>query len=120
MKGFRTISILAIGLLAGSTVGVAAQDEQAADLSTPVYFTWTAGEPASVNEGTFDESAGELRGVVLEGIPIEASDARVSGLAYAAANGNQEVGTDSLAILESRSYRIVNDDGAWTGSSTFV
>jgi len=115
-----TISILAIGLLAGSTVGVAAQDEAVTDLGSPVYFTWTAGEPASAIEGTFDEDAGELRGAGAEGIPVEASDPRVSGLAYVLENGNREIGADTTAILESRSYRIVNDAGAWTGSSTFV
>ena len=44
----------------------------------------------------------------------------MSGLVHAGVNDNEEVSTDSAAILESRSYRIVNDDGAWTGSSTFV
>ena len=115
-----TISILAVSLLAGSAVEVTAQDEAAVESATPVYFTWTAGEPASVTEGTFDESAQELRGLAQEGIPVEASDPRFSGLAHVAINGNQEIGTDTTAILESRSYRIVNDDGAWVGSSTFV
>ena len=40
MKGLKTsvISILAIGLLAGSAVGVTAQDEEAADPMAPAVF----------------------------------------------------------------------------------
>jgi len=115
------ISILAIGLLAGSAVGVAAQEEEAAaDLSTPVYVTWTAGEPASVIDGVFDEDAGELRGLVIQAAPVEASDPRLSGLAYFVINGNRENNADGSGTLESRSWRIVNDGGAWTGTSTYV
>jgi len=113
------ISILAIGLLAGSAVGVAAQEE-AAEFATPLYYTWTAGEAASVVEGAFDESGDELRGQVQKGIPVEASDPRLSGLVTTAINGNAENGTDSTGLLESRSYRVVLDDGAFTGSGTFV
>jgi hypothetical protein len=110
------ISILAIGLLAGSTVGVTAQDEEEADLATPSYYTWTAGEPTSTTEGTFDEDTGEMRGFVLEGIPVEASDPRASGVASIVINGNSE----SAGIIESRTYRIVNDEGAWVGTTIYV
>ena len=43
MKGLKTtlISILAIGLLAGSPVGVAAQDEEAADPMRASTFKWS-------------------------------------------------------------------------------
>jgi hypothetical protein len=123
VKGLKPtfISILAVGLLAGSAVGVMAQDEEiAADLSTPVYVTWTAGEPASVIDGVFDEDAGEMRGLVVQAAPVEASDPRLSGLAYFASNGNYELNADGSGTLESRSWRLVNDDGSWTGTSTFV
>jgi hypothetical protein len=109
----------AAALLATSGVSAAAQ-ETGADRSTPVYVTWSSGEPASVTEGTFDQDAGQLRGVILEGIPLEASDPRLSGVATLAINGNSEYSADTRAILESRTVRIVNDEGAWTGSATYV
>jgi len=116
-----TISILAVGLLAGSAVGVAAQDEEAMGASTPVYVTWTAGEPTSTIDGTFDEEAGELRGLVVQGAPVEASDPRLSGLYYFAANGNvQSGGTPDYGAVESRSWRMENAGGAWTGTSVYV
>jgi hypothetical protein len=115
-----TISILAVGLLAGSAVGVAAQDEEAAEVSTPAYVTWESGEPASVTEGVFDAEAGEMRGIRIDGVPLEASDPRLSGVAYFVINGNVESSADTGATVESRSYRIVNDEGAWTGTSTYV
>jgi hypothetical protein len=122
VKGLKPtlISAIAIGLLAGSAVGVAAQDEEAAELETPLYYTWTAGDPASVTDGTFDEDAGEMRGLVLEGIPLEASDPRLSGVGYLTANGNAENSTNGSGALESRSYRVVMDGGEFTGSGTYI
>ena len=118
MKGLRSTftAAIAIGLLAGSAVGVAAQDEETADLATPSYYTFTAGEPTSTTEGTFDEDTGEMRGFVLEGIPVEASDPRASGVASIVINGNSE----SAGIIESRTYRLVNDEGAWVGTTIYV
>lgn len=122
MRAIRTtiISILAVGLLAGTAVGVAAQNEEAGR-STPAYVTWeVTGDPASFVEGNFDEEAGEMRGLVLSA-PVEASDPRLSGLYYFAINGNAENNnTPDYGVVESRSWRIENDGGAWTGTSTYV
>ena len=117
-----TISILALGLLAGSAVGVVAQDEEAAEASTPAYVTFeVTGDPVNMIEGEFDEVAGEMRGLVVQGIPVEASDPRLSGLAYYAINGNwQNPGTPDYGILDSRSVRLENDGGAWTGTTTYA
>ena len=121
MKWMKSlISVMgAITLLAVSTVGATAQAEEA-DLSTPAYVTWTAGDPTSVIDGDFDEETGEMRGLRLEGIPLEASDPRLSGIATMVINGNVENSADHNAVLESRSFRIVNDEGAWNGSSWYV
>jgi hypothetical protein len=83
-----TISILAIGLLAGSAVGVAAQDA--------TVFTW-------------DPTPGEEPGTAT----IEASDPRASG-ALTIGLGEALV-TDEL-VLGTFSLRLANDDGAWTGT----
>ena len=116
-----TISILAVGLLAGSAVGVAAQDDET-DVSTPAYVTWeVTGDPINVIDGAFDEEAAEMRGLTVQGAPVEASDPRMSGLYYYVINGNgQKLNTPDFAIVESRSMRMENDGGAWTGTTTYV
>ena len=64
-----TISILAVGLLAGSAVGVAAQD---ADPMAPSTFTiQRAGEP----EGTTDPS-----GAIIVVGPVESTDQRLCAM----------------------------------------
>ena len=75
-----TISILALSLLAGSAVGVTAQDEE--EFPPLVYFTEvTTGEPGRVVEPTVIE--GELgwtmEGLELHDIPLEMGDPRISG-----------------------------------------
>lgn len=123
MKGLKStvVSILTIGLLAGSAAGVAAQDEET-DVSTPAYVTWeVTGDPINVIDGAFDEEAAEMRGLTVQGVPVEASDPRLSGLYYYVINGNgQKLNTPDYAILESRSLRMENDGGAWTGTGTYV
>lgn len=114
------IAILTLGLLAGSAVGVAAQDADPAQIETPAYYTWTVGQPANIIPGTWDESTGELRGEVFEAAPIEASDSRFSGLGYVVNNGNRDESSDGRGIIESRSYRVVTDDCTWSGTGTFV
>ena len=63
MRGVKatTISILAVGLLAGSAVGVAAQDD-AADPMAPSTFAWRLGDEEA-EQGYFIEAVDpELRG----------------------------------------------------------
>ena len=84
MRAIRTttISILAVGLLAGSAVGVAAQDE-AADPMAPAFFEveYIAGDDFEVVEGTYEElEEGErFVGEVVRGMLFEAEDPRASG-----------------------------------------
>ena len=100
-----TTSILAIGLLAGSSIGVAAQDEGAA--SGAAYFTWdTAGPP----EFSTDENG---RDVVT--VAIEATDPRASGTATNLEDGGQvDDGGWGYNVLVS-AVRLVNDGGSWVG-----
>ena len=97
-----TISILAVGLLAGSAVGVAAQDE-ASDPMVPPTFTWSYGEVE-----------GSIRGypVLEQGFTVVASDPRASGEMT-----NEPIDPESeeeplVGLWESR---LVNDDGSWVG-----
>jgi PAS domain-containing protein len=79
VKGLKPtlISVIAMGLLAGSAVGVAAQD---ADPPKVAYFTGTIGGSAVVGEPTESVvgAAYEFRELVREG-PIETSDPRLTG-----------------------------------------
>ena len=118
MRGIKTItiSILAVGLLAGSAVGVVAQDEEA-EASTPAYVTGTLGPPADFVEGTYSPDA--MRGEQLLGIPVDASDPRLTGLLDIVKNGNSEGTPDDIsAFLESHAWRLENDGGAWVGTGT--
>ena len=53
-------------------------------------------------------------------MPVEFTDARLSGLLTISANGAGQDFADGFANLESRTYRIVNDDGAWAGSGNLI
>ena len=89
------ITVIAIGLLAGSAIGVAAQDEEAT--SVPV----TIGPP-------LDEDSPE--------IPVEAADPRASGVMI---TENDFGGSSSHTIVRS-GIRLTNDDGAWVGTGLDV
>jgi len=118
VRGIKSglISILAIGLLAGSTAGVAAQDE-AADHMAPAVVTGTIFSKSDDADGTASAADGAT---LLEGVAStnkwNASDRRLSGtstytgnwLQYPAAGFQVEAAT---RVLE-------NDDGRWVGTAT--
>ncbi len=57
----------------------------------------------------------------MSGTLVEASDPRLSGSYDYVANGNmQNDGMPDYGAVESRSWRMENDGGAWTGTSTYV
>ena len=123
MKGLRTttISILALGLLAGSAVGVAAQDE--AEVPTGAsYFTGTIGASDVTGEPTEAVVDGvlEVRGLMREG-PIEATDPRLTGsLSRVLDFDVHSVGDLEDVVLFSAPHRIENDAGSWSGTGTGV
>jgi len=97
-----TISILAIGLLAGSAVGVAAQPEGEA-----AYVTGTIAFSGS--------ECVEATGWVECPINLDASDSRLSGDGSWRTSGVPMQSEDAFVVLVSMSLRIANDEGAWTG-----
>jgi hypothetical protein len=141
-----TIAAMSASLLAGSAMCVAAQDgtsqlpdifmwaspDLAANaaveapavatdlaLETPIFFTWENGDWPQFDPGTLDETTGVLTGRSGGEIPITASDPRFDSTAWVNINGQRELGSDSRAIVETRSYRLVDTLGCnWTGSST--
>ena len=120
MRAIRTttISILAIGLLAGSAVGVAAQDEVAtAEVSS---FTGTGSEGLEVlAEGTLEVNADGLNESV--GVAyvarFDSDDDRLTGDATITANWQFADPSDGLAQLAARTYEITNEGGSWLGKS---
>ena len=110
-----TISILALGLLAGSALGVAAQDEEAAT-DAPVGPSYFTGQLVSDFEGTPFGS----NGVLFEGDAIEVSDPRVSGSLTRAGTSNfhNDVGDSPVIAFQADAWRIENDAGTWSGQGT--
>jgi hypothetical protein len=115
MKGLKPtlISAIAIGLLAGSAVGAAAQDEAAAAMASSA-FTMEA-----VGDGPPEFSEDPATGLPLVTVEVEATDPRASGtltniedFANDKNDGRYRVGGTSL--------RLVNDGGAWVGTSRTV
>ena len=114
-----TISILALGLLAGSTVGVAAQDEEATiEPSTPAIVTGTMlgdGEPVQDGVETMVDGVSQNRGGLFGGRQFEADDPRLTGVVSMAANGDLRTVEGTLAFLQSIHQRIENEEGSWSG-----
>ena len=121
-----TISILAIGLLAGSGVGAAAQDEEAAaEPSTPARVTGTIDPSASdlVQEPTETVVDGvlEVRGVIAEGDQFEMDDPRLTGTVTLAVNLDVHKVSDFEDIVAgSLALRLDNEAGSWSGQGMTV
>jgi hypothetical protein len=114
VKGLKTtlISAIAIGLLAGSSVGVAAQTDEA---TAPVEFTakWVFGP--DVRAETFEFDGGNLMsrgGAWQPGVLTAASDPRLEGTISVAANSNQLAGAGGPEV-STYAFRIENDEGTW-------
>ena len=117
MKRTRTISIsiFALGLLAGSAVGVAAQDA-GTDPLAPSAFSGEASVDGPL-EAYFDPETG--RGVVVIG-EFNMDDPRASGTLTQIEDGADiEFGGLHYGGHVS-SIRIANDGGAWVGTKRLV
>ena len=112
-----TISILAVGLLAGSAVGVAAQDEEVAD---PIAHAIVTGSISGTRTSSGSATA-ESGAVLTEGVGFqqtwEASDPRLSGSVSYAGNWLRYPGTGELQV-EASSVVLDNADGRWRGIGT--
>ena len=101
-----TISILAIGLLAGSAVGAAAQDE---DPMAPSTFTMQlGGEPEVSRDGT---------GATVVVSELESTDERASGTKTEVVGGSTVPVDVFGGLIQLNAVRIVNDGGSWVGSN---
>ena len=120
MRAIKTtaISILALGLLAGPAVGVAAQDAEAtAEVSS---FTGTGTEGLEVlDEGTFgvnSDGLNEATGVAYVA-RFDSDDDRLTGDATITANWQFPDASDGLSQLAARTYEVTNEGGSWLGQS---
>jgi hypothetical protein len=125
VKGLKPtfISILAIGLLAGSAVGVAAQDEEAAaEPSTPAKVAGTiegGGDVVQEPTETVVDGLLEVRDFVLVGDALEMDDPRMTGSISVTFNADvHKVSDFEEVVLQTVDMRIDNDDGSWTGQGT--
>ena len=120
MRAIKTtiISILVLGLLASSAVGVAAQDEEAtAEVSS---FTGTGTEGLEVlAEGTFEVNADGLNETVgnVYVARFDSDDDRLTGDATITANWQFPDPSDGLSLLSTRTYELTNEGGSWVGQS---
>jgi len=109
---FTLTGTIAIGLLAVSAAGVVAQDDAAA---APVEFTAklafgpsVRSETTTLGDGVTMYSGGAWRA----GVITEASDPRLQGTTYMAANSN-DYSDAGGPIVWNYAFRIENDGGAW-------
>jgi hypothetical protein len=120
------VSILAIGLLAGSAVGVVAQDEEAAaEPSTPAKVAGTingeAGDLVQEPTETVVDGALEIRGGIVEGDRFEMDDPRVTGTVTLAFNVDVHKESDFVDVVAgSLALRIETEAGSWSGQGTGV
>lgn len=94
-----TIAILAVGLLAGSTIGVAAQDEPSIEVAQVTGRAVQTGE-----------LEGEDFGFLLT---WTTSDPRLSGAVTRTVNFIWDPNSDT--VIDSHTYELANDGGSWLG-----
>ena len=115
MRAIRTttISILALGLLAGSAVGVVAQDEPSMD---GAEVTGDAVFLAQITEGTIEEAPPLYAGDnVAARQRWSASDPRLDGVVTFTINWRAD--TDSGININAATYELTNDAGSWVGDA---
>jgi hypothetical protein len=119
VRGIRStaISILAIGLLAGTAVGVTGQesDESTAE---PVFFTVQFIPSDSVRgaEVTTEDGVTKQLGNCWAPIVVDPSDPRLAGDLTVCFDAHWFGPLEASPSVASGTYRLVNDDGAWQGS----
>ena len=109
-----TISILALGLLAGSAVGVAAQDEASKEAAAVTgRATFVEGEP--LVDPVMSDAPGGIR--VGDGMVVvhiwDTNDPRLDGEATRTVNFRFD--SDFSAGIESEAMVLTNDGGSWVG-----
>ena len=118
MKTFRTslIATIAIGLLAGSAVGVAAQETET-EAPTEFTATWDSnfGPPGIRSEVEEGSDPVHSRGYANHPLIIEtAGDPRFEGEVTAVNNQDRYLSDGALRVFNS-AFSVENDEGTWRG-----
>ncbi len=115
--------MVSVGLVASLSLTVVAQETET-DPMAPAYFTFTRGMASKSIGGEVEAIDGDgfpvLRGQMEVDIPVEASDPRASGLWTFALNADFVEAAGGTVGMDTRSNRLVNDDGAWRGTGTAI
>jgi len=114
-------SLLTLSLVVAAPMAVMAQD--ATELAPEVTYSTgsIAGEIVGFVEPQEESPAEGLRqmsGWSIVGVPIEMDDPRVSGQLTVVANVTGQDFENGFANIETRTYRLENDGGVWTGAGT--
>jgi S-formylglutathione hydrolase FrmB len=123
MKGSRSIigGAIAIGLLAGSTVAVAAQGEADIEPVEPVPFTARFVPGPEVRAQTVEEVDGRREHRDVAWAPtVTASDPRLEGTLTFSADEDRYEGESGTFTVGHGTYRIENAAGAWQGSQLYL
>jgi len=120
MKTIRStlIATLAIGLLAGSTLGVTAQDEVAAPVEFTARWAWGSpirGEASETAPGVVQHRGGAWR----PGVLAAASDPRWQGT-LSIANNENDYSASGGPLVGVHAFRVENADGAWQQMPTIA
>jgi len=113
--------IVAIGLLAGSTMGVAAQETDEG-VAEPTLFTLQLVPSVSVRspDVTTEDGVYKEIGSCFAPMIVNPSDPRLDGVLTACGDFHQFGPSEGSPTVGSGTYRLVNDEGAWQGSSPWA
>ena len=117
-RNITIVALASMALLAGSAVGVLAQDEVADPMRPATFRFGFAGDASEVVDATVTktELGSSSRGFAVIDIPVKAGDSRASGLLTSVQNEERA----GRVVVISADVRIVNDAGTWSGPASGV
>jgi hypothetical protein len=122
VRGIRTTiaAVLAVGLLAGSAAGVAAQDR--AEAAEPTFFTvrFIPSDAVRMAEVTTEDGVTRQLGNCWAPVVAEPSDPRLAGDLTFCADAHWFGPLEGSPSVGSGTYRLVNEEGAWQGSQALA
>jgi hypothetical protein len=112
--------VLTVGLLAGSAVGVAAQEDDGT--ADPVFFSvrFIPSDAVRMAEVTTEDGVTKQLGNCWAPIVVDASDPRLDGDLTFCADAHWFGALEGSPSVGFGTYRLVNEEGAWQGSETLA
>ena len=115
----RLLLAVVAGMLAVSTVGVAAQESESGASFFEVSLS-PSGPPTEPEPGDSGPGWEGYVGVADADIAVDAGDPRASGLLDQVRNGTDIGLSDGALSIERAAVRLVNDEGSWAGVGTIT